>query len=184
MRPSTDSSLPESRRRQLLVHKLINLLQEIGRHTAQDDEKITRTHKLTRSQMHALYLLHPGEELSLTDLAARMRVTRATASTVVTKLVDKGLLTRREDPHDRRYQNLSLTAAAQELCARYKEHIWRELPASRYARSLSLSQLNTMVNQFEALYTAIWDDSYPTFLDHHLQQMWCSDDKKCERRDT
>lgn len=55
----------------------------------------------------AFLTLHPGASLS--DVADHLGVTRATASTMVDRLVKRGLIDRAEHPQERRHVMLKLT---------------------------------------------------------------------------
>lgn len=62
----------------------------------------------------------------VSDLARRLGVTPPTASTLIDRLVERGLVARREDPADRRQHRCRPTAAGQELLARlYESGRWR-----------------------------------------------------------
>jgi DNA-binding MarR family transcriptional regulator len=70
----------------------------------------------------------PGEAdgLRVSDMARRLGVTPPTASTLIDRLVERGLVDRREDPSDRRQHRCRLTPAGQELLARlYESGRWR-----------------------------------------------------------
>jgi DNA-binding MarR family transcriptional regulator len=60
-------------------------------------------------QLRALGLVHRQPGASLTDVAAHLGVTPATASVLVDRLVRRGLLHRASDPQERRRIRLSLT---------------------------------------------------------------------------
>lgn len=55
---------------------------------------------------------HPGSSLS--EVADHLGVTRATASSMTDRLVQRGLVDRAEDPEERRHVMLKLTATGQE----------------------------------------------------------------------
>ncbi len=57
---------------------------------------------VTMSQAKVLYLVQAEPDIRMSDLAARLGVTLPSLSGVVDRLVDQGLLTRRDDPADRR----------------------------------------------------------------------------------
>ena len=64
--------------------------------------------------------------LRVSDLARRLGVTPPTASTLIDRLVERGLIDRREDPADRRQHRCRLTPDGQELLARlYESGRWR-----------------------------------------------------------
>jgi DNA-binding MarR family transcriptional regulator len=64
---------------------------------------------LTMAQAKVLYLVQAMEPLRMSELAARLGVTLSTTSGLVERLVEASLLTRRDDPADRRQVMLSLT---------------------------------------------------------------------------
>ena len=66
---------------------------------------------VTMSQAKVLYLVQAAPSLRMSDLSARLGVSLSTVSGVVDRLVDQGLLNRRDDPADRRHVVLRLTDA-------------------------------------------------------------------------
>lgn len=86
---------------------------------------------LTMSQAKALYIVIAGGELRMSDLAARLGITSSTATGLVDRLVDLGLLTRHEEPADRR----QVVVAATEQAAATLEHL-RELNSRRMREML------------------------------------------------
>lgn len=68
------------------------------------------TTDLTMAQAKLLYVVTAGGELSLTEIAARLKVSPSTASGAVDHLVGLGLLARVDDPANRRQVRVSATA--------------------------------------------------------------------------
>lgn len=66
---------------------------------------------VTMSQAKVLYLVLAEPGLRMSDLSARLGVSLSTVSGVVDRLVDQGLLTRGDDPADRRQVVLRVTDA-------------------------------------------------------------------------
>jgi len=64
---------------------------------------------LTMAQAKLLYVVMAAGELSLAEIAARLRVTSSTTSGAVDHLVGLGLLSRVEDPTNRRQICVSIT---------------------------------------------------------------------------
>jgi DNA-binding MarR family transcriptional regulator len=64
---------------------------------------------LSGSQLETLEILKENPGLSPTDLAARTATDQSTASVVVKRLADAGLVDRRQHDGDRRRTNLTLT---------------------------------------------------------------------------
>jgi len=88
---------------------------------------------VTMLQLKALMQLY-GDEVSVglrvSDLAGRLSVTPGTASTLVDRLVERGLVDRREDPTDRRQHRCRLSPSGHETIARFFD------AASAHSRAL------------------------------------------------
>jgi len=67
----------------------------------------------------AFLSLHPG--VSLSDVADHLGVTRATASSLVDRLVKRGLVDRLEHPQERRHIMLNLTKPGKEQLQQMRE---------------------------------------------------------------
>jgi DNA-binding MarR family transcriptional regulator len=66
---------------------------------------------VTMSQAKVLYLVQAEPDMRMSDLSRRLRVSLPSMSGVVDRLVDQGLLSRRDDPADRRHALVRVTAA-------------------------------------------------------------------------
>ena len=74
-----------------------------------------KQHGLSTPQIHALmYIFHAGE-CQVSDIGTLADVSNAAASQLVERLVQQGLVDRREDPRDRRNKLLSLSSKGKEL---------------------------------------------------------------------
>ena len=74
-----------------------------------------RAHQVSAAQLFALRVIAAEPGLALGEVAARTHTRQSTASEVVTRLVDRGLVERRLDPADARRRTLHLTAAGRTL---------------------------------------------------------------------
>ncbi|WP_306210950.1 MarR family winged helix-turn-helix transcriptional regulator [Actinoplanes sp. RD1] len=70
---------------------------------------------LTMQQLKVLMLLHRLGDTSGRELAGVMGVSLATLSGMVDRLVAQDMVTRTEDPHDRRVRRISLSPQGREL---------------------------------------------------------------------
>ena len=87
---------------------------------------------VTMSQAKVLYLVQAEPDLRMSGLSTRLGVSLSTVSGVVDRLVDQGLIHRRDDPGDRRHVVLRLTdAGATQLL------LFRELNAGQVRALLS-----------------------------------------------
>ena len=85
---------------------------------------------VTMSQAKLLHVVATEPEASMSSLAGRLGVSLSTLSGVVDRLVEHGLLDRREDPADRRQVIIALTAEGRSVIERFREL------GSRHFRSL------------------------------------------------
>jgi DNA-binding MarR family transcriptional regulator len=73
---------------------------------------------LSMTQMHTLFQLHHCETCGVTEIGEFLGITNAAASQLVDRLVQSNLVTRNEDPTDRRAKQISLTDEGKEFVAR------------------------------------------------------------------
>ncbi len=90
--------------------------------------RLTSTHApeflavgVTMSQAKVLYLVQSVPGLRMSDLSARLHVSLSTVSGVVDRLVDQGLIRRRDDPADRRHVVLRITDAGATQLQRFRQ---------------------------------------------------------------
>jgi DNA-binding MarR family transcriptional regulator len=86
---------------------------------------------VTMSQAKVLYLI-AARGMRMSELAVRLGVSISTTSGVVDRLVDHGLLTRHDDPADRRQVVVTITPTGSAHLARF-----RELNAAQMRRLLA-----------------------------------------------
>lgn len=95
-----------------MVEEIVELLPAIGRGlyaTVMDDPEM---HSLTLPQVKALIFLYDNGDRSMTELAVGLAVSLPSASELVDRLVDQGLVERMTDLADRRRVLVSLTEPA------------------------------------------------------------------------
>lgn len=81
-----------------------------------------RPGQLSVPQFRALLFLDRHPEASLSALAEHLGVSRPTASVLVERLVQRGLVARETDPAERRRAMLRLTPAGQRQLAEARQH--------------------------------------------------------------
>lgn len=102
----------ENERRIVGLMMLNNTLrQDVLRH---GQDLLTR-YDMTVSQMRILDILGTAGTVSAQQLATALGVTPSTVTTSVDRLVRRGLVSRQEDPADRRRKRLSLTEEGQRV---------------------------------------------------------------------
>ncbi|ACO46281.1 MarR family transcriptional regulator [Deinococcus deserti] len=88
---------------------------------------------LSFSQMTALHQLRAGGESTVTELAARTRLSVPAASHLVERLVQRGLAARTENPGNRREKVVTLTAAGLDVLGKMDRN-FRAAYVSTFAR--------------------------------------------------
>ncbi len=77
--------------------------------------ELMRKHGLSMHQIHALmYIFHAGE-CQVADIGSLGEASKAAASQLVERLVQQGLVDRKEDPSNRRIKKLRLSEKGREL---------------------------------------------------------------------
>ena len=113
-------------RRDALIEQILEREQTLCRLMGPLQSEIWLDVDMSMAQLKTFFVLstapaEPDGGLRVSDLARRLGVTPPTASTLIDRLVERGLVDRREDPLDRRQQRCRLTPSGQELLARLHE---------------------------------------------------------------
>ena len=84
------------------------------RHSMHDFVRFARQAGLSMPQIGALFhISHKGSSVS--DLGEHLGVSNAAASQMLERLVQQGFISRLEDPNDRRFKQLTLTAKGRQV---------------------------------------------------------------------
>ena len=104
---------------------------------------------LSSSQVNILMRLHFRGKCDVSDIGAGMGVSKAAASQTVERLVQRDLLERVEDPVDRRFKQVTLTARGESLVKRSFEARYRWM--DELSEVLSLEQQKEIASVLVAL---------------------------------
>ena len=113
------STLPESPTP--LAEQLLALWRAVTTAGGMSTYAIFEALDLTLTQVKALSALAPDVELTVKELAEKLGLSLPGASRAVDALVERGLLSRREDTTDRRMKRLTCTAAGRDALRRLDE---------------------------------------------------------------
>jgi DNA-binding MarR family transcriptional regulator len=91
-----------------VVSALHDWIEVFMRRSMRNFLRFARENGLSMSQLSALLHLH-HKRIGVTDLGDHLGVTSAAASQMLERLVQQGLILRREDPNDRRVKQIALT---------------------------------------------------------------------------
>ena len=108
---------------------------------------------LTMSQAKVLYLVHGAGSLRMSELASRLGVTISTTSAQVERLAALGLLSRRDDPADRRHVLLATTEAGTKRLERLRELNVEQM--RRLISRLGEGDLETVADAIDILAAAV-----------------------------
>lgn len=138
--------------REELVERLAERMTRIQRHLRARRASAWLEQDLTMQQAKTLFFLADGPR-RMSRIARRFGVETPSATTMIDRLVTKGLVERGRDPSDRRAVICSLTTAGMETVERF----W-SLRSARFeelAGELSVEELSEVVSALEIMVDAI-----------------------------
>lgn len=105
--------------------------------------QIAEQHGLTTMQLHALHAVAHGY-VTMGKVAQTMHCDASNVTGIVDRLTALGLVTRQEDPHDRRVKSLQLTSRGKAILQQVVEELPERLGCSRLNQQ-ELTSLHTTV---------------------------------------
>ena len=139
-----------------LAQLIEEMMSHIHRRSADDTLEVMNEAGLTMAQMVALHLLTKIGPVSVSSIAACLKLSPPATSHLVDRLVVAGLVGRSEDPTDRRHKRIVITPRGRELIESTQEARTREF--TRVLASLTAEvraqfgkTLARVVNQLKAL---------------------------------
>jgi DNA-binding MarR family transcriptional regulator len=140
-----------------MIEEIVELLPAIGRGlyaTVMDDPEIRG---LTLPQVKALIFLYDNGDRSMTELAAGLAVSLPSASELVDRLIDRGMVDRTTDPADRRRVLVSLTDRA--IAHGRRIHDLRRMQARAALDTMPPDERECFVRSIRSLAAALESDS-------------------------
>jgi DNA-binding MarR family transcriptional regulator len=128
-------------------------LRKIIRYLRLGDREVETASGLSSAQLFVLTTLADTPALSLAEIAKRALTDQSSVSTVVARLVERGLIVRKASAKDRRRAELRLTPAGHRTLANAPQ-----APQARLIeaiRSLPTARRNELVRALEALSAAV-----------------------------
>jgi DNA-binding MarR family transcriptional regulator len=133
-----------------LAAELLELWHHLMRGSSQQLYSVIAELDVSITQMKTLHALSDcGCELSVKDLADRLRLSLPGASRNVDLLLRRGWLQRSEDPVDRRMKRVGITAAGREIVERIETA--RLVGLEQYAASLTPEQRSRLMSALSDL---------------------------------
>jgi DNA-binding MarR family transcriptional regulator len=109
----------------------------------------TQRERLPEAQVDVLRAVADAESPRVQDVADRLRLAPNTVSTLVSALIDRGLIARHVDPDDRRAARLALTATARRRIDTWRAH--RADVVAEHIAHLSADEQRALHNALPAL---------------------------------
>ncbi len=76
---------------------------------------------ISRTEMHTLEAIEESEYVTLTQIADKLSITKATASVTIKRLVKKGFIKKVKAENDKRISTLKLTQKGEDSCGKHRE---------------------------------------------------------------
>ncbi|GAA1814112.1 hypothetical protein GCM10009682_38930 [Luedemannella flava] len=142
-----------SQERDVLVERIMEGQRAVQRMFAEDLSNPLLNSHLTMSQLKILLLLRLHGGSGGQELARHLGVSLATMTGIVDRLVAQGLVTRHEDPHDRRVRRIELGDEGREMI----DHILRagEEHQRRLMNHIDLAGLRVLDQAVTLMRTAL-----------------------------
>jgi len=139
-----------------LVQKVVELEQQVGRVIGQQAHSIWIDSGLTLTQLKSLFLIANKESTNFRKLAKALGVTPSNVTGIVDRLVEQGLVSRTQNPKDRREMTLQATGKGKALVSNLKEAGIKRM--TQILSLLSLGELSALAKGLSAFIRAA--DSY------------------------
>ncbi len=76
---------------------------------------------ISRTEMHTLEAIEESEYVTLTQIADKLCITKATASVTIKRLVKKGFVKKVKEENDKRISTLKLTQKGEDSCGKHRQ---------------------------------------------------------------
>lgn len=121
---------------------------DLAHHLRRDAQKAVEGMGVTQMQAYAIMLLVEGHTQP-SGLAEAIGTSPPVLSQILASLEERGWISRRPDPADRRRVRLELTESGKEFHAQMQAH-WRAASAPRY-QGLSLEEVQTLIRLYRKM---------------------------------
>ncbi|MBW7987220.1 MarR family winged helix-turn-helix transcriptional regulator [Lactobacillus helveticus] len=115
----------------------------------EEELKKSRFKDLTVKEMHAIDAITMYDHLTVSQVADKLHLSRATVTSTVDRLVRKRYAERIRDEKDRRVVHLALTKKGRVLCRAY--HAYHNMMVKSFLQNLNDDELQTIYHAFKNL---------------------------------
>jgi DNA-binding MarR family transcriptional regulator len=138
-----------------LIKEIVGLQRKVDRARSQYELDVWIGLNVTLPQLKSLFFIGHQGTTNLSTLAAALGVTPTNVTGIVERLVKQNLVSRTENPEDRRMLLLRTTKEGEELINRLRER--RRDYFSRVLAGMSADELSNLAGGFASLVEAIED---------------------------
>jgi DNA-binding MarR family transcriptional regulator len=135
-----------------LVEEVIKLEQQVNRFLRQHSPDAWMDLSLTTAQLKSLFFIDNEGITNFTKLAAALGVTSSNVTGIVDRLVEQELVSRKENPEDRRVLLLSVTEKGKTLLSSLRESRIKQM--SEVLTHLSVEELSILARGLALLIKA------------------------------
>ena len=135
-----------------LIKEIIELQRQVDRSRRQPTLDVWMSLPITIAQLKSLFFISNQGGSNLGQLAAALGVTPANVTGIVDRLLEHGLVSRKENMQDRRMLLLRTTSKGEELVANLRER--RRSHLSEILARLSVDELATLAQGLTSLVKA------------------------------
>jgi DNA-binding MarR family transcriptional regulator len=109
----------------------------------------TKEQGLSMTQMVALRHIHYNQDCNISQISEELGVTTAASSQLLDRLVQQGLIARRENPHDRRHKQLVLTERGRQILT--ESTVARQQWLYQLVDRLSVEEMEQIIQALELI---------------------------------
>jgi len=139
-----------------LVQEVVELERQVGRIIGQHAPSVWIDSGLTVTQLRSLFLIANKGSTNFRKMAEALKVTPSNVTGIIDRLEDQGLVSRTQNPEDRREMTLQATDKGKALVFNLKEAGMKEM--TQILSLLSLAELSALAQGLSAFMKAA--DSY------------------------
>lgn len=136
-----------------LIQGIIRLHRKVNRILRDYDVDVWMDLSLTIPQLKCLFFISNQGKTNFRKLAERMNVSPSNITGIIDRLVDQGLVSRVENPEDRRILNLQTTAKGEALIAELRER--RSIYLTQILADLNNKELDQIAHGLDLLARAV-----------------------------
>ena len=136
-----------------LIKVIIEKQRIVKNYLGQEDPGAWLEVSLTIAQIKSMFFIANENSVNFRTLAKALKVTPSNVTGIIDRLVEQQLVSRKENPEDRRMSMLQLTAKGTKLISGLRE--MRDTQMLKVLKNLPEDELNTIMNGYSAMAKAV-----------------------------